>query len=146
MNPEKKRKWHRRDKVNRTLSSLCWRMRQITNMGGGIKMVANMEYDELYKAILRPGREMETRIETEKEISQISPVFWCPCERWKQSGPLSRWEGSRCREETAVTTEWVEKSLSACFIISSLTIRKTFIKLGCAKCANRAWSLAHPLH
>ncbi len=63
---------------------------RLQTWGGGIKMVANMEYDELYKAILRPGREMETRIEIEKEISQNSPVFWCPCERWKQSGPLSR--------------------------------------------------------
>lgn len=30
-------------------------------------MVANMEYDELYKAILRPGREMETWIERERK-------------------------------------------------------------------------------
>lgn len=37
-------------------------------------MVANMEYNELYKAILRPG-ERDGDTDREKEISQISPVF-----------------------------------------------------------------------
>lgn len=95
-------------------------------------MVANMEYDELYKAVLRPGRKMETERQREKYHKSLL----CFDVHVKDGGRAGHYYNQTAQDKRLVTTEWVEKCPSAYFIVlSPLTKHKTLIKK-CQMCKN----------
>lgn len=86
-----------------------------------------MEYDELYKAVLRPGRKMET------ERGKYHKSLLCFDVHVKDRGRAGHCHNETAHDKRLVTIEWVEKCPSAYFIVlSPLTKRKTLIK----KCQN----------